>query len=96
MGHTAADYYDFGMGKVHDVGQAEGECFDRIMEGGLGMANNARGSEGGNVPWWRESGVLHALDRAFTSNNGGQRPGAGLVASTGSIGDVVAWLQRES
>ena len=52
--------------------------------------------EGGNVPWWRESGVLHALDRAFTSNNGGQRPGADLVASTGSIGDVVAWLQRES
>ena len=50
---------------------------------------------GGSVPWWSESGVLHALDRAFTSTNGDRRPGANLITSTGVITDVIVWLQRD-
>lgn len=50
--------------------------------------------EGGSLRWWNESGVLNALHRAFTSNDGTRRPGAELIASTGAIQDVVAWLQR--
>jgi predicted Rossmann-fold nucleotide-binding protein len=51
--------------------------------------------KGGSLPWWYESGVLTTLDQAFNSSNGGRRPGADLIASTGAIEDVVAWLQRD-
>lgn len=49
--------------------------------------------QGGVEPWWRRSGVLEAIDRAFSAPDGSRRPGAELITSTGSVDTVVAWLE---
>lgn len=50
-------------------------------------------AEDGSVePWWDSSGVLTAVDRAFTNGDGSRRPGAGLITSTGSVADVISCL----
>ena len=50
-------------------------------------------AEDGSVePWWDESGVLVAIDRAFTKDDGSRRPGFDLITSTSSIAEVVGFL----
>ncbi len=44
--------------------------------------------------WWRDSGVLDAIDHAFDAGDGSRRPGADLITSTDSIDEVVAALDR--
>lgn len=48
--------------------------------------------DGSVEPWWDGSGVLVAVDRAFTNADGSRRPGADLITSTGSVDDVISWL----
>ncbi len=50
------------------------------------------GDDGSVEPWWDASGVLVAVDRAFTNSAGSRRPGADLVTSTGSVDDAINWL----
>lgn len=51
-------------------------------------------ADGSVESWWDASGVLTAIDRAFNTSDGSRRPGADLILSTGSIPDVISWLQR--
>lgn len=50
--------------------------------------------DGSIEPWWDESGVLTAVNRAFTNDDGTRRPGADLITSTGAVADVISWLTR--
>ena len=51
---------------------------------------------GSSGSWWRASGVLDAIDRAFTADDGTRRPGADLITSTDSIAEVIGALQTSS
>ena len=46
----------------------------------------------GDAGYWRRSGVLLALDTAFTTPDGGRRPGWDLVTVAGSVDEAVAAL----
>ncbi len=45
-----------------------------------------------DATWWRESGVLSALDQAFTATDGSRRPGADLLANPDSLAGVLEAL----
>jgi len=55
---------------------------------------NPPADDGSVEPWWEDSGVLTAVDRAFTKDDGSRRPGADLITSTGSVDEVITWLVR--
>ncbi len=68
-------------------------------------AQNAYRTFGGPAPmvfldppseptWWRDSGVLSALDRAFTNSDGTMRPGADLISNPEAVEGVISALDR--
>ncbi len=49
-----------------------------------------------DATWWADSGVLAALDRAFTAIDGGRRPGADLIANPPDLAGVISFLEQRS